>query len=137
MRQLAGCNKPLNPNDMPAPIPPPDSHYISLTQFLDMKDRYGNNSEKILAPAWQGKDILATSELFNVIAVNAVAAVPGCAAVRIYYGMDESFMVHAMLVAVDINGQDILPAAGGVIFEKNASDPPIVEEGQRCPPFCS
>jgi hypothetical protein len=121
---------------MPVPIPTPGSHYISLTQFLDMKNRYATNAETILASPYHGQNILCTSELFNVAAVNAVAAVTGCAAVRIYYGMDEDLKVHAMLVAADENGQDILPPAGGVIFEQNPADPPIVEEGQRCPPFC-
>ena len=122
---------------MPTKIPPPDSHYITLAQFLQMKQAYSANSGTILAPPFQGQNILCTSELFNVAAINAVTAVPGCAAVRIYYGMDPSLQVHAMLVATDSNGIDILPPANSAKFKSaSAGDPPIVEEGQRCPPEC-
>lgn len=127
---------------MPTPIPPPDSHYISLAQFQEWKARYSQNTNTILAPAYQGKNILATSELFNVEAISALVAVPGCAAIRIYYGMDTDLTVHAMLVAADKNGMDILPPGGAAVsgtganFSKNPGDPPIVEDGQRCPPFC-
>ncbi len=120
---------------MPAPIPPPDSHYISLDQFLEMKAVYAANVITILAPEYQGKNILAIAELFNVEAVNAVAAVEGCAAIRVYYGMDAELKVHAMMVAVDRDSQDILPSGGGLIFVRDGG-PPIIEEGQRCPPFC-
>lgn len=66
-----------------------------------------------------------------------MTAVPGCAGVRIYYGMDAALQVHAMLVATDIIGVDILPAsANSKAIPASGGDPPIVEEGQRCPPEC-
>jgi small basic protein len=120
---------------MSTTIPPPDSHYISLAQFLAMKELYGTNSENVLAPQYQGQEILVVSELFNVTPFNALVSVPGCAGIRIYYGMDETLKIHAMLVAVDANNQDLLPQGGNAIFAKD-SGPPIVEEGQRCPPSC-
>jgi hypothetical protein len=120
---------------MAAPIPSANSHYISLDRFLDMKTRFAGNVDAILADPYQGKNILATAELFNVDSVIALANVAGCAAIRIYYGMDADLKVHAMLVAADEDSQDILPSAAGVIFEKGG-DPPLLEEGQRCPPFC-
>jgi hypothetical protein len=121
---------------MPTTIPPASSHYITLAQFLQMKQAYSDNKNTILLPPYQGNDVLCTSELFNVAAINAVTAVTGCAAVRIYYGMDANLFVHAMLVAVDKNGMDILPPAPGAQIAKDDTDPPIIEEGQRCPPNC-
>ena len=129
----------INPkiNTMPTPIPPPDSHFITLSQFLTMKQTYSDNQDKILAAGFQGKEILCSSELFNVAAINAVTAVTGCAAVKIYYGMGSDLKIHAMLIAVDKNGVDILPlSATPASVAAGGGGAPIVEEGQRCPPTC-
>jgi hypothetical protein len=53
--------------------------------------------------------------------------------VRIYYGMDETLSVHAILVGVDQNGNDILPIAATGDEEEGI----IVEEGRICPPHCA
>ena len=122
---------------MPSPIPPPDSHNITLAQFQAMKKAYADNKNSILQPPFQGDDILCISELFNIQPVKDLTAVDGCAGMRIWYGMDSDKKVHAMMVAVDQNGVDILPVDTSVKLAVNsAGKPPILEDGQRCPPLC-
>jgi hypothetical protein len=135
--QFAGTFNPCKKLTMPTTIPPAKSQFVTLAQFLAMKQAYSDNKNSILQPAYQGDVFLCVSELFNIDAIKAVAAVPGCAALRIYYGMKTDLTVHAMLCAADINGVDILPSAADAKFAPDSGNPPIVEEGQRCPPDCS
>ena len=123
---------------MPSPIPPPDSHFITLAQFMQMKQAYADNKNSILQPPFQGDDVLCISELFNITAINAISSVAGCAGMRITYGMDAGKQVHAMMVAVDSNGIDILPSDKNAKFAAmdSGTNPPVVQEGQRCPPLC-
>ena len=122
---------------MPSPIPPPGSNFITLTKFLDMKQVYSDNSQLILAPPYQNKEILVTSETFNVDVLTTLGAVTGIAGLRIYYGMDVDKKVHAMLVAVDKNGNDILPSDPAAKFAPaDSGGGAIGEEAQRCPPTC-
>jgi hypothetical protein len=125
---------------MPSPIPPPDSNFISLTQFLAMKQLYSNNSQTILAPPFQNKEILVTSETFNGDIITAITNVTGFAGFRIYYGMSADLKVHAMLVATDINGNDILPNDPSATFAAaraaGSGGGVIGEDAQRCPPSC-
>jgi hypothetical protein len=123
---------------MPTSIPPPDSHYITLAQFELMKNAYSTNKETILADPYKGKNILCTSELFNIEAVKVLSAVVGCKGMRIYYGMDDGLLVHAMMVAVDSNGIDILPDSGATFANGTtlAGGGVALEEGKRCPPDC-
>jgi hypothetical protein len=117
-------------------IPKPYSHFISWSQAQIMIGLYQANRESILAPEYQGRDILAFSELFNVTAFVALVNVPGCAAIRIYYGMDDNLLVHAILVAVDSQGNDIVSSGNPAATFESGGNPPVVEEGQRCPPNC-
>src|ERR1700722_17727168 len=113
---------------MPTPPPPPGSNFITLEQFLAMKQLYSINSQTILAPQFQNQNILVTSETFNADIIIAISNVTGFAGFRVYYGMSDDLKVHAMLVATDANGNDILPTdpsakfvpadgGGGVIGE--------------------
>ena len=102
-----------------------------------MKQAYADNKNSILQPPFQGSEFLCISELFNIDAINTLAAVDACAGMRIYYGMDPEKKVHAMMVAVGQDGRDILPDAQAAKFAAaSGTKPPIVEEGQRCPPSC-
>jgi hypothetical protein len=124
---------------MPIPIPPPGSNFITLTQFLAMKQLYAANSQQILQPQYQNKEILITSETFNGDIITAITQVTGFAGFRIYYGMSVDLKVHAMLLATDINGNDLLPTDPNVKFApKMATGGTGVlgEEAQRCPPGC-
>lgn len=104
-----------------------------------MKQLYAVNSQQILQPQFQNKEILITSETFNGDIITAITQVTGFAGFRIYYGMSADLKVHAMLVATDINGNDLLPSDPSAKFAiKTASGGSGVvgEEAQRCPPGC-
>jgi hypothetical protein len=112
-------------------LPTAPDQFISLEPAIEMTARYREKRETILAAVYKGKNILALSETFSKEAVTTLLAVDDCAAVRIYYGMDETDKVHAILVPVNAANEDILPQVS--ILE---DDPVILEQGQRCPPTC-
>jgi hypothetical protein len=125
---------------MPIPIPPSGSNFITLTQFHAMKQLYTDNSQLILQPPYQNQEILITSETFNGDVITAITQVTGFAGFRIYYGMSADLKVHAMLVATDIDGNDLLPTNPNAKFVPNSAatggSGVIGEEAQRCPPGC-
>lgn len=106
-------------------------HLISLNQAKEMTAHYRKEKEVILGAPYQGKDILAISESFDAAVFNTVLNQPGCKSLRIYYGMSDDLKVHAIIVGVNEKNEDMLPADG-----VNLADPPIIEEGLRCPPIC-
>ncbi|MBS1510348.1 MAG: hypothetical protein JST86_05865 [Bacteroidetes bacterium] len=114
---------------------PEQSHFITLTQAVDMTTLYRTNREAILKTAFQGQNILALSETFNRNAFDTLLAEPGCAGLRIYYGMNTDLTVHAIVVAVNSSNEDILPASTSRTTIA-ATDIVIVEESQRCPEHC-
>ena len=113
-------------------LPPANAHFISLNQAIDMTTLYRSDKEAILATAYQNQNILPDSETFNRNAFDTLLAKEGCAGLRIYYGMDENLKVHALIVAVYEDNEDILPA----LASATVIDEDIVEEGQRCPDLC-
>lgn len=98
-----------------------------------MTSLYRQESENILKPAYQNQNILARSEAFDRAAFDTLLAKNGCAGLRIYYGMDTSLKVHAIIVPIDENGNDILPSANS-LTEEGEDD--IAERGIRCPDSC-
>ena len=113
-------------------IPSANSHPISLLTATDLTDRYRSNQNSILATVFQNQDLLPLSETFNKSDIEALLEQDGCEAMRIYYGMDENDKVHALLVAVTEENEDILPSQ---INAETGVDI-ILEEGQRCPVIC-
>jgi hypothetical protein len=109
------------------------SQYISLQQAIAMTTLYRGQKENILADAYKGRDILALSETFDRDICDTLLAKPDCAKLRIYYGMDESLKVHAILVPVNDNNEDILPDSSQA---KSAEGRDIGELAVRCPPIC-
>ena len=102
-----------------------------------MTSLYRANREAILATSYKGLEIMPLSETFNKDAIAALLDLPGCAGIRIYYGMDEQKKVHAILVGVTAANEDMLPASSsGLIEEPETDEPDILERGQRCPPAC-
>jgi hypothetical protein len=112
-------------------IPAANSHLISLTTAADLTGRFRSNRNSILQTQFQNQDLLPLSETFNRTDIDLLLAQDGCAALRIYYGMDTDLRVHAVLVAVNEDNEDILPSS---LLDNE--DDIIVEEGQRCPIFC-
>lgn len=112
-------------------IPSANSHLIDLTTAAGLTTRFRSNCNSILQTQFQSQDILPFSETFNRNDMDLLLAQDNCAAVRIYYGMDTDLKLHAVLVAVNEDNEDILPST----ILNNAEDI-IVEEGQRCPIIC-
>ena len=112
-------------------LPAANSHFISLADAITMTTDYRANRESILDTSKQGQDILPLSETFNRDAIDGLLAQEGAEGIRIYYSMDVNDKVHAVLVAVTEDNEDILTTNS-----LNEADPIIVEIGQRCPPTC-
>ncbi|WP_018629983.1 hypothetical protein [Niabella aurantiaca] len=111
------------------------THEITLAEATAMINRYATNRETILAPTHQNQDILAISETLPRQAIESLLQVTGCSQMRIYYGMDEGLKVHAILVAVDAAGKNLLPPATAYL-NGSEDDGVIIERAIRCPPLC-
>lgn len=116
---------------MPYQIPLEDNHQISLEVAVDMTTLYRENMQEILKDEYQNEGILANCETFSLSVLDSLQKIPDVAAFRIYYGMSTDLKIHAILVGVDANGNDILPSENS---EEEGGE--IFEEGQRCPTFC-
>lgn len=112
-------------------IPQQGSHSISLAAAADLTHRLQNNRSSIFQTGFE--QALSNAETFNKEDVLNLLAVNGASALRIYYGLDTANVIHAVLVAADANGEDILPANN---MAATADPALILEEGVRCPPSC-
>lgn len=111
------------------------NHRITLERAKEMTRLFRENKDNILKPEFLGQDILPISETLNRTAMDQLLAQPSCVGVRIYYSMDETLKIHAILVGVNDQGQDILPADSSSISTEE-EEGVILEEMQRCPPNC-
>lgn len=109
------------------------SHFITLQEAIAMTSLYRQEMNNILKPAYQDQNILARSEAFDREVFDVLLAKEGCAGLRIYYGMDTQLKVHAIIVAYDANGNDLLPA-NNLSSTDDGED--IAERGLRCPDIC-
>ncbi len=116
--------------------------------------KYNLERNSILEPLYRGQDVLAICETFDRADIDAVLAQRDCVAIRIYYGMDTSNKVHAIIVGVNSNNQDIVPstesatstAASTGIESGGGSEGVnqlledeggiILENAYRCPTIC-
>lgn len=103
-----------------------NNHEISLQQAIDITTRYRAN-RPANAPI---------CETFSIAAINRLAAVAGCAYLRIYYGMKEDMSIDAVMVAANADNEDILPSETGSSISAETGEPVILEDGFRCPPDC-
>lgn len=110
------------------------NHFISLQEAIDMTSLYRAERENILKTEYQNQNILAYSEAFEKAAFETLLAKNGCAGLRIYYGMSEDLKVHAVIVAIDAEGNDILPVYAIETASTEGED--ILERGNRCPDIC-
>jgi hypothetical protein len=111
------------------------SAFIPVNLAAEMNARYRTNREWILQPKYQNANILCVCETFDKDQILTLLNKTGCAKLRIYYGMDTSLKVHAVLCAADEDNADILPPAQG-IEALMGDDDYILEQGQRCPEEC-
>jgi hypothetical protein len=100
------------------------NHEISLAQAIEMTKRFRASRP----------ENFPICETFSIEAVTKLLATPGCASLRVYYGMKENGNTDALLVAVNAAGEDLLPAANAAASP--VDDPIIVEDGYRCPDDC-
>jgi len=110
------------------------SNSIPLSLAVAMTGRYRTNKNSILTSG-SDTDILPISETFEAASVANLLSTPGCASIRVYYGMSEDLYLHAIMVAVDESGADILPASD-YAAGSTGNNPDVVDEGKRCPPNC-
>lgn len=103
------------------------SQFISLPTAEDMTERYRDYRETILGNSYKNQNILPICETFDKSYFTTLLGQSGCTAVRVYYGMDEYYKVHAIVVAVDSEDEDILAAEDAV---------KIIEDSRRCPDDC-
>lgn len=108
------------------------NHFITLQQGIDMTKLYRQQKENILS--YKDKNILPLNETFDRAALDTLLQKTGCTAIRIYYGMNEDLSVHAILVAVNENNEDILPPSQATTTD--GADDSLAEQGIRCPPDC-
>jgi hypothetical protein len=100
------------------------NHEISLQDAIDMTTLYRTNRPSNFP----------ICETFEKDAIINLLDTEGCAFFRIYYGMKENLQADAILVAVNDEGEDILPAAASL---QTTGDPIIIlEDGYRCPEAC-
>jgi hypothetical protein len=114
----------------------PTNHFITLQTAISMTTLYRQEKENILAADYKNQNILPLSETFDRTAIDAILQEEGCTSVRIYYGMSEDLLVHAILVGVNANNEDILPSSENTISTLGSDDDVIAEQGIRCPPDC-
>jgi hypothetical protein len=114
------------------------SHAIPLDEAAAMTKRYRDHRNSMLKPEFENRDILAICETFNKAPVQALIADPVCVGLRIYYGMDENLLCHAILVGVNDKGEDILPSADSASVSSSGTDDGegLLEDSIRCPTVC-
>src|SRR6476620_5673525 len=98
------------------PLFPQLSHSIPVQKAREMTARYKAHKKLILKKEYEDKNILSECETFNREAIDSLLAQPGCTGLRIYFSMDDALTVRAILVAVNSNNQDILPAEGTTLY---------------------
>jgi hypothetical protein len=101
-----------------------NTHEISLQTAIDMTTLYRQNRPSNFP----------ICETFEREAIDRLLSTEGCAFLRIYYGMKEGLQADAILVAANLQGEDILPAESDV--QMSTTDPLILEDGYRCPQAC-
>ena len=119
---------------------PPGSHRIPLEQAKVMVLRYNEKKNEILNPDLETENILPISETFRKDAILAYLSKDFVHAIRIYYGMSENNEIHAIIIGVDKDGNDILPKTS----QRGHGHPPggdddegeIFEDAVRCPSTC-
>ncbi len=104
---------------------PNDPHAISLDDAIALTARWRANMP---AGAIKGAR-------FETIALANLLAQPGCAGIRIYLGMKDDMSWTYVMVAVDAQGADIIPANARADGQ-NADGSGLENLPPPCPPFC-
>ena len=107
------------------------NHFISLNEAVDLTYRYRENREEILDSNYKNQNILPLQETFDRSPFDTVLSQPGCTGLRIYYGMNENYQVHAVIVGINENNEDLVSESSSETQNE------IIEKGNRCPDICA
>ncbi len=115
-------------------MPPKLNHQIDLISATAMTSLYRDNRP----------DNFPICESFDKAAIERLISHPDCVFFRIYYGMKPDLTVHAILVAADKEGNDIIPSVQGGPGHGHGhghgvggdGDGDILEDSMRCPVTC-
>ena len=105
-------------------------NFIPLAEAITMTSTFRKQKELILNPIYQGKNILPICETFDRTLFDSILLQPGCAGIRLYFAMDNLLKIHAVMVGVNENNEDMLPS------NEMDNTIQIIEEGTRCPDNC-
>jgi hypothetical protein len=108
-------------------------HFISLDDAVSMTTLHRSDKETVLDTSYKNNNVLPTCETFDRDAFDAVLGQSGCVKLRIYYGMNSSNQVHAIIVGVNEDDEDMIPASNTETSEASSQ---IIEAGVRCPVDC-
>jgi hypothetical protein len=106
------------------------NYAITLSEAVQMTRDFRQNKEGILKTEFQNKGVLPVCETFDKEAIQQLLDQAGCEKLRLYLGMDGNNLVKLILVSVDDNDRDMLPA------NDTQTEPAIFENGVRCPQMC-
>lgn len=109
------------------------SNFISLQEAVNMTSLYRKEMNEILAEPFKNKNILGICETVDKENLLKLLNKPGCEKLRIYYGMREDLGVHAILVAVNANDEDMLPTKQR---DDNTTDEDLLDNLLKCPTIC-
>lgn len=115
-------------------------HMITLEKARKMIAHFHEKKQHLIHENFKDVQVLNHCETFDRAAFDKLLASPGCVGVRIHYGLDDNHRLHAILVGVDENDNDILPnlSEDGVMqADSGSGGGVIVEDGKICPPTCS
>jgi hypothetical protein len=106
------------------------SHFITLLEAKTLTADHRANREKVLDAQYQGIDMLPLCETFNRADIDLILGQSGCESLRIYYGMDTNMKIHAVIVGVNGQNEDMIPT------NENTANEQIAEKSIRCPTSC-
>jgi len=103
------------------------NHQIALSEAIEMTALYRQNRP----------ENFPICETFNKAAVQQLLANTDAAYLRIYYGMKETGLVDAILVAANEAEEDLLPPSATTVAAQNIQQEALIlEDGFRCPQYC-
>jgi hypothetical protein len=102
------------------------SHSISLEEAIELTTRFRET---------RPNDV-AICETLDKESVRKMLSTNGAEKLRVYHGRRENGEVTSVMVAADINGNDILPPAGDSNNLWEDDEALILDDTIRCPELC-
>ena len=112
------------------------TNFISLAEAKTLTTTFRNAKDSILEPQFKDRGILPVCETFPRDAFDIVLAKKGCVGLRIYFAMDPTNTVKLIVVGVNDQDQDMIPAVSGGRVDTTVVGDDIIDQGRRCPFDC-